>query len=143
MKKKINYLLIVIFVVTTANAQGNLKQTFNGLENKWMNSWKNKDEKIANEILSNNFMLVSSLTKGELTDKTQCLKIMMERPLKNFSIDSLLVKSYGNIAVVTVWIKQDAQADGNDWSGNFIDTDVWVNTNGNWQITSRHSTWLK
>jgi len=142
MKKKINLFALLSLFVLVANAQSNLKQSFINLENKWMNSWKNKDEKTFKAILNDDFQLISSLTKGELMNKGQVLKNMMERPLKSFSIDSLLVKSYQNVAIVTVWITQNAEANGKDWSGKFLETDVWVKIKGIWKVTTRHSTWL-
>lgn len=142
MKKKIYILAILSILNIVANAQSNKKQTFIDLENKWMSSWQNKDEKAAKEMLSDDFYLVSSLTKGELTNKDQCLRIIMTRPLKSFSIDSLLVKSYGNIEIVTVWITQRAESNGTNLSGKFLDTDVWYKIKGTWKITNRHSSWL-
>ena len=64
------------------------------------------------------------------------------KAFKKFSIDSLLVKSFQNVAIATVWITQNAEANGKDWSDKFLETDVWAKIKGTWKVATRHSTWL-
>lgn len=143
MKKKISFMLIVLnFVILELNAQSNSSKKLIDLETKLMNSWKNKDLKTSKELLSDDFQLISSLSHGELTDKSEYLKLVMERGLNNFNIDSILVSNYEKVAIVTVWITRNAVIKGKDWSGKFLYTDVWINTDETWRIIRRHSSWI-
>jgi hypothetical protein len=39
---------------------------------------------------------------------------------------------------VNSWFHQNATANGKDWSGDFLLTDIWVNKKGEWQVVARH-----
>lgn len=121
--------------------QTEAEQLFIDLETKWMNGWKNKDLQTCSEILGDDFTLASSLSTGELMTKAQWLGALDRYHCKSFQINKLTVKSYGNVAIVTVWFYQEADVNGKDWNGDFLLTDVWVKNN-NWQVVTRHASWL-
>lgn len=127
-----------------AQAQTDFHQTFSDLENSWMNAWKNKDEKTVREILANDFTLSSSLSTGELVTKEQWIAALPVFNCKSFKFDTIKVRVNGNTAVLNIWYYQEATANGKDWTGNFLMTDIWVKQNNNkWQVIARHASWLK
>lgn len=114
------------------------------LETQWMNAWKERNEPAARSFLADDFTLASSLSTGELVNKEQWIeKAMHNYECRNFRIEKLVAKQYGNTAIVTLWFFQDATANGQDWSGLFLLTDIWVHQNDRWQVVTRHSSWLK
>lgn len=108
-----------------------------------MNAWKNKDEKIANEILPDDFTLTSSLSTGELITKEQWIGALSKFDCKSFHFDTIKVRLYGKTAIVNSWYHQEATANGKGWNGNFLMTDVWVKKNKRWQVVSKHGSWLQ
>src|SRR6266536_2935292 len=137
--------LIFLFISQAYGQKNNaMEQKFIDLETKWMNAWKNKDEKTAREIVSDDFTLTSSLSSGELANKEQWIdKAMHSYDCKNFHFDKLKVRVYNKTAIVNSWYHQDATANGKDWSGDFLLTDVWIKKKSDWQVVARHSSWLQ
>lgn len=128
-------------------SQNNWQQTFTDLENRWMNAWKNKDEKTAREIMADDFTLTSAFLKGKDMNKEEWLALGMKvngYDCQSFIFDTVQVRMYDNTALVESWYKQQATFNGEERSGNFILTDIWVKQiNGNWQVVSRHSSQLE
>jgi hypothetical protein len=121
-----------------------MEQKFIELETSWMNAWKNKDEATARKLLADEFTLTSSLSSGDLVNKEQWIdRAMYHFHCKDFKIDLLEARVYGNTAVLNIWFSQNATANGKDWSGNFLLTDVWVEKSEGWQVVARHASWLK
>lgn len=128
-----------------AQAQTNWQQTFTDLENRWMNAWKDKDEKVASGIMADDFTLSSAFLKGKTMNKQAWLQLAMSGyNCQSFNFDSIKVRRYNNTAVVDSWYQQQATLNGKDRSGNFLITDVWIKQNdGKWQVVSRHSSLLE
>ena len=119
-----------------------MEQKIIDLEATWMNAWKNKDEATVRKILSDDFTLTSSLSTGDLVNKEDWIEKLQHYDCKDFRFDKIKVRVYGNTSVVNSWFHQDAIANGKDWSGDFLITDVWVQKNDNWQVVARHASWL-
>ena len=54
-----------------------------------------------------------------------------------------MARMYGNTAIINLWFYQEAIANGKDWSGVFLLTDVWVRKKSEWQVVARHSSWMQ
>ncbi len=133
----------ICFPVIMFAQRTTLESQFLALETKWMNAWKEKDETTVRQILADDFTLTSSLSAGPLMTKEQWIAALPRYNCKSFSFDTVKVRKYGNTAVVNSWFKQEATANGRDWNGNFLITDVWVKRKKTWQVVSRHASWLQ
>ncbi len=120
-----------------------MEKLFLDLETKWMNAWKNKDVETVREILADDFTLTSSLSTGALVDKEDWIAKLAIYNCTEFRFDKIKVRVYGNTSVVNTWFHQEATANGKDWSGDFLITDVWVKKDENWQVVARHANWLQ
>jgi len=58
---------------------------------------------------------------------------------KGYSFKKIMVRIYGAMAVVNALFNQKATFDGQDWSGDFLITDVWVKRDSGWQVVARHA----
>jgi ketosteroid isomerase-like protein len=126
-----------------AQSKKTADQLFTDLETKWMTAWKNKDEAALRKILADDFTLTSSLSTGSLANKEEWVdKALHQYHCKSFVINKLQSRVYDKTAVVNIWFYQSADANGKDWSGNFLLTDVWVQKNKAWQVVARHASWL-
>ena len=120
-----------------------MEKLFLDLETQWMTAWKNKDVVTVRKILSDDFTLTSSLSSGGLVDKEDWIAKLAIYDCKEFRFDKIQVRVYNNTSVVNSWFHQDANANGKDWSGDFLITDVWVMKGDNWQVVARHASWLQ
>lgn len=121
-----------------------MQQKFTDLETQWMNAWKDKDEATARKLVADEFTLASSLSAGNLVNKEEWIdKAMHHYHCHEYSINKLQSRVYGNTAVLNILFHQSATANGKDWSGDFLLTDVWVLKDENWQVVARHASWLQ
>ncbi len=120
-----------------------MEKLFLDLETRWMTAWKNKDVATVREILADDFTLTSSLSSGSLVNKEDWIAKLSVYHCTAFRFDKIQVRVYENTAVVKSWFHQDATANGKDWSGDFLITDVWVKKSENWQVVTRHANWLQ
>jgi hypothetical protein len=145
MRKIILLISLIILITGIAQSQTNWQQTFTELENRWMSAWKDKNEKVAGEIMADDFTLTSAFLMGKTMNKREWLQLAMSGyDCQSFSFDSVKVRMYNKTAVVDSWYHQQATLNGSDRSGNFVITDVWVKQNNSkWQVVSRHSSLVK
>ena len=138
------YLIILIFTLThlTLFAQDEKsKKMLEQLSWDWMNAWKAKDTLLLNKLLAPEYRLLA-LINGELVSinrerwlKTAPLYIPTSIKIYNFDI-----RLYGNTAIVQSFIDQQATLNGQDRSGTFQITDIWVKNKNEWQVVHRHTT---
>jgi hypothetical protein len=104
-----------------------------------MEAWRLKDQKTCERILADDFLLTSA--RGSLMTKAEWLEGARSTfACDEFVWEELLVRSYGSVAVVNGRARQKASVGGQDWSGVFLLTDVWVLTDGEWRVVARHGT---
>ena len=126
------------------NDQTNFQQIFFDLENRWMNAWKTKDEKVVRELIADDFTLTSSLSTGELMTKELWILALPKYDCQSFQFDKIDVRINGNTALLNIWYHQEATVNGKEWNGHFLMTDVWVKQpTNNWQVIARHASWLQ
>ena len=108
------------------------------LEHEWMAAWVKQDRATCERILAHDFLLTSA--RGILMSKIDWLAALSSFICTSFSWEQLLVRPYGDTAIVHIRANQQAAVAGQDWSGVFLITDVWVKRNDQWQVVSRHGT---
>jgi len=120
-----------------------MEQLFLDLESRWMTAWKNKDEAVARSLMADEFTLTSSLSTGDLVDKEDWIeKALNHYHCRDFTFKKVKARVYDRTAVLNIWYHQDATANGKDWSGDFLITDIWVQKKDDWQVVARHASWL-
>lgn len=109
------------------------------LEREWMDAWLKRDRETCDRLLGDDFILTSA--RGALMSKQEWLAGAMG-PFVGVSFDweDVQVRLFGHVAIVHARTRQCASVGGQDWSGLFLLTDVWVQRNGHWQVVSRHGT---
>ena len=109
------------------------------LEQSWMDAWIAKDRPTCERILADDFLLTSA--RGALMSKSEWLAgAMGPFVCSSFKWEQIQVRPFGDVAIVHGRSTQEATVSGQDWSGLFLVTDVWVRRNGLWQVVSRHGT---
>jgi ketosteroid isomerase-like protein len=75
----------------------------------------------------------------QIVPKQRWLAVLKDYVTESYSFDDIKVNVYGNTAVAMVLFTQKATVSGQDRSGQFVLTDIWVKGNNGWLITERHS----
>ncbi len=110
-------------------------------ERAWMNAWIAKDRAACDEILDETFLLSSA--RGMLVRKAEWLaNAMTSFDCQSFEWRDVLVRPFGQLALVHSTTHQRASVGGRDWSGVFMLTDTWILRGEQWKVVSRHGTGL-
>lgn len=136
--------MLITFTMAHINTSAQNEKTKKELQQlswDWMNAWKEKDTVVLKKLLAPEYRLLA-LINGELVSinrerwlKTAPLYVPTSLKIYNFDI-----RLYGNTAVVQSWIDQQATLNGQDRSGTFQVTDIWVKNEDTWQVVHRHTT---
>ena len=107
----------------------------------WMNAWKANDMVLLEKILAPDYRLLA-LINGELVsiNREKWLKTVPMYIPKSFRYYDFDIRVYGNTAIVQSKFDQEATLNGQDRSGTFQVTDVWVKNKNGWQVVHRHTT---
>jgi ketosteroid isomerase-like protein len=98
-----------------------------------------RDLEKLDRILGEEFTLVTGRPGAETRDRQQYLDVAREQyVVDSFQFESIEPTVYGHVAVVRVRYRQQARLDGEDRSGGYLFTDVWVRRAGRWQLVTRH-----
>jgi len=116
----------------------NTEDTLGALERAWMDAWIAGDRETCARILADDFVLTSA--RGMLMTKDQWLDAIASIVGESFRWEEIRVRLFGDVAVVHSRTTQRASVAGQDWSGRFLLTDVWVRRGETWQVVSRHGT---
>jgi ketosteroid isomerase-like protein len=116
-----------------------LEQELVKLENEWARAWQQPDPTALENLLGDDFTFTSSRSQGETSNKRQYIDTTLKLVRGDgYSFEKMTVRIYGETAVITAQFQQSASFAGQDWSGDFLLTDVWVKRDGRWQAVARH-----
>jgi hypothetical protein len=104
---------------------------------------KERDLEKLDRILGEEFTLVTGRPGAETRDRQGYLDIARDRyAIDSFELESIEPTVYGHVAVVRARYRQQGRLDGEDRTGAYLFTDVWIRRAGRWQLVTRHSSAL-
>jgi uncharacterized protein (TIGR02246 family) len=109
------------------------------LQHTWMKAVMAHDAAALQDILAEDFTLTSVHSSGELVGKAEYIGSFGKVKNSLFSFRDVIVRIYGEMAVVNSRFNQQYTADQKEAAGDFLLTDVWVKRSGRWQAVSRHA----
>jgi ketosteroid isomerase-like protein len=109
------------------------------LQHTWMKAVMAHDATTLQGILADDFTLTSVHSSGELVSKSEYIASFGKVKNSLFSFRDVIVRIYGEMAVVNSRFNQQYVGEQKEAAGDFLLTDVWVKRNGRWQAVSRHS----
>ncbi|MGB8507954.1 MAG: nuclear transport factor 2 family protein [Pyrinomonadaceae bacterium] len=126
-------------VAQPASSRAESEKSVIALEGKWMEALKVRDATALNQVIGDDFTLVSPQFVVAVGDRDKYFNhALRDLHLASYDIDELSVRLYGRTAIVNGRIKQSANVAGVDWGGTYLVTDVWVSRDGIWRVVSRH-----
>lgn len=113
------------------------------MERRWMDALKLRDASALSQIIADDFTLVSPRLVIAAEDRDKYFRhAMRDLNLASYEFEALTVRLYGRVAVVSGKLKERATVAGEDWTGSYLVTDVWVSRDGSWHVVSRHASLL-
>ena len=109
------------------------------LQRAWMKAVMAHDARALDQILADEFTLTSIHSSGELVTKAEYIASFGKVKNSLFSFRDVVIRIYGEMAVVNSRFHQQYSGDSKESAGEFLMTDVWVKRKGHWQAVSRHS----
>jgi ketosteroid isomerase-like protein len=109
------------------------------LQHAWMKAVMDHDEATLQQILADDFTLTSVHSGGELVGKANYIASFGKVKNSRFSFRDVVIRIYGEMAVVNSRFHQQYAGDSKESAGEFLLTDVWVKRSGRWQAVSRHA----
>jgi ketosteroid isomerase-like protein len=114
-------------------------QQFLTLEEDWMKAVARGDQDGLNRLMAGEFTLTSAYSTGDLITRDEFLKNIQSVKQRELIFYNATVGIYGDVAILKARIKDNYTMNGEDRSGDYLITDVWVKRDGRWQIVTRHS----
>jgi ketosteroid isomerase-like protein len=99
-----------------------------------------RDAEFSVRTLAEDYVAISPL--GQVTTKQETVSARRSRQLRyeSMNVTDMVVRLYGDTAVVTARADVKGQQLGEDFSGPYRYTRVWVRRNGHWQTVSYQAT---
>jgi ketosteroid isomerase-like protein len=114
---------------------------FAALERDWATAIRKQDIASMERFLSPHYSLFIAV-QGErlmVIPRAAWLDTLKFYETNAFTIDDLQAHAYGDTVIVLMLCTQQATVKGQDRSGQFLITDVWVKEASGWHVTERHS----
>jgi len=113
-----------------------VEQELMKLERDWMESVKKHDEASLNQLLADDFFATDE--QGRVTSKAQYVSDMKGLSVDSYSADDFSFRINGPTAVVSARWTLKASFQGQDISGGYRETNVWMNRDGRWRVVATH-----
>ncbi len=118
------------------------EQTLLKIEQEWSEADLRRDPAALDRILADDWIGIDF--EGTLLTKPEALRGIASGSgsLQSTALRDMKVRIYGNTAVITGTDTEKGEYHGQDSSGKYLWTDVFVKKNGRWQAVSSQSTKL-
>lgn len=122
-----------------ADARSRVRRMFQKLEQEWEEAILRKDLPSLERFLDKDYALRVAHAPERRTTRDAWLRVIPIYNTHSFKIRSLQVRNFGDLVVVSHILKQDADMDGVDRSGDFFLIDVWRRHKKGWKVCARYS----
>jgi hypothetical protein len=110
------------------------------LERDLMQAVRKRDLDFCERTLGEEFTLTTGRPGAEVRDREEWLAVTGERyELESFEFESIEPRVYGHVALVHTRHRQRGRLDGDDRTGSYLTSDLWVRRAGCWQLVARHA----
>lgn len=146
---KVRWCLIAAFIAVLVLPDGNVsaadpakasdEQQLKKIEQDWADAYVKRDQSFVERITAEDFAFIGP--DGNIVSKAEYVKSMSgDTVFTAFKVGELKVRIYGDAAVVIGLATVSAKTKGEDESGQYSFTDVFVKQKGEWKAVSGHVT---
>jgi ketosteroid isomerase-like protein len=142
MRLRVDSILLLLLTSLTiplaAQEKADTTATIRKLEEKWTESYKNRQIDILSSLLAEDFVITvedgSTYSKPGYISHSADSSVRVEVA----AISDLKVRMHGNIAVVTGAYHERGKSGGKPYEYHDRLTDVWMKTGNKWEVISSH-----
>ncbi len=111
------------------------------LEHEWAQAVVHNDMEKLERIVGQEYTLAANNFPGGRTrlSRQEWMATVSVYEVHSYEFRDLVIHSYGDAAVVLANLDLQGSVQGEDRSGSFALTDVWVKRDGRWQVVARSS----
>ena len=127
--------------MTTVGQDTSAELQITELEKQWNAAIQRQDLAAMDRFLADSYFLAIAVHGSPLQifPRASWLETLKVYKAESLTFDDIRVHCYGDTAVVLLLYTQKATVRGQDRSGQFVLTDIWVKQNEQWRIAERHS----
>lgn len=121
--------------------QARAEQEVRQLERAWLDAYEKFDAEAMERIVADDFMI--TFPNGKMQTKPQLMN-MIRRPRppsaspKRFFTEDVQARVYGDVVILRGRVIEESQKDGQPQREESRYTDVYLQTNGRWQVVASH-----
>lgn len=143
MKTSVQFALVLLlaFGFRSVAAEDGETAAFHALEVAWSEAIRAQDREALESFLAAEYTLTVAEPGGlSVTDRATWLKNATSvYKVHEFTFKDMVVRRYGDVAIVSSLYNQRATVNGRDRSGDAFLTDIWVKVGGTWKVSARYS----
>ena len=112
------------------------------VQQEWMDAVKRQDAFALDRMIADDFLIAGESLAGKLGDKKMYVAdLLASGAVENgsASFDRIMLRAYGNTAIVNSIFQFEVTIEGKEHSGKFLTTAVWVKNGDQWQYVTIHS----
>jgi ketosteroid isomerase-like protein len=137
--KHVTLLLLLLVLTSSVQSQQSVDAELKQLEREWNEAIVKKDFPKLQKILGDEFVYIDYV--GGVNPKVDMLRGLKESEavIEPFETEDVVVKVFGNTAIITGRFTQKVIFKGQTYTGQFRYTDVYIKRNQHWQAVAAHS----
>jgi ketosteroid isomerase-like protein len=134
----VGVLLVVFTSLLAAQQKSDSASKVLVLESKWNDAYRQRDIAMLNALLSDDFII--TVEDGTTYSKSGYIARLggTGEHVELSEMSNLKVRVHGNVAVVTGEYHEKGTSKGKPYEYHDRLTDVWVNSDGRWQVVASH-----
>ena len=115
-------------------APSKLEQELTALYNELIDGARKKDISAFARTMGDDYSEISA--GGEIINKAAVLAAIPNYTIESYSVSEISARAFGNTAIMTLRNNSKGTYQGNDVSGDYRETIVWVKRDGRWQMVA-------
>jgi ketosteroid isomerase-like protein len=127
-------------VVSPAANADDVQQTITRQEREWVSAILAKDTAAIDRLLAADFV---GTTNDQKYFKDDAIKDVKTGTHESLELKDIEVRVFGNTAIATMSQNEKSKHGNEDFSGQYLFTDVWVKTDGQWRAVSSHGSRIR
>jgi ketosteroid isomerase-like protein len=110
------------------------------LEHALMTAMQNRDAEFLERAVGGDYTMTAGVPGREVRNRADWIDIALTQyVLDDFTFEEMHVQLYPGCAIARSRFTQKASMNGSPRNSTYRMTDVWIPTDGEWQIQARHS----
>jgi ketosteroid isomerase-like protein len=115
-------------------------QVITGLEREWVAAILAKDTATIDRLLAADFI---GTTNDQKYFKDDAIRDVQTGTHESLELNDIDVRVFGNTAIATMSQDEKSKHAKEDFSGKYLFTNVWVNTDGQWRAVASHGSRIR